>query len=71
MRVSFSSKISHKQTNMKFEIKFSKYIEQQEHINRLEDIITANSIVEAIEKLKKAHNKNDSKISSIISIKTL
>ena len=53
---------------MKYEINFSKYINEKFPDYWLFNTITADSEKEAIEKLKKKHNKNNKKVNYIISI---
>lgn len=53
---------------MKFEINFSKYINQKYQDYLLWNTIVAKSKEEAIEKLKKKHNRNGKKINYILSV---
>ena len=53
---------------MKYEINFSKYINEKYPDFWLWNTIIADSEQEAIEKLKKKHNKDGKKINSILSI---
>ena len=56
---------------MIYEINFSKYINEKYSDYWLFDQITADSEKEAIEILKKKHNKNNKKVNYIISITKL
>ena len=56
---------------MKYEINFSKYINEKFPDYWLFNTIVADSEKEAIEKLKKKHNKNNKKVNYIISITKL
>ena len=56
---------------MKYEINFSKYINEKYPDYWLFDEIIADSEEKAIEKLKKNHNKNNKKVNYIISITKL
>ena len=53
---------------MIYEINFSKYINERYPDYWLFNKITADSEKEAVEKLKKKHNKNNKKVNYIISI---
>ena len=53
---------------MKYLINFSKYINERYPDYWLFNQITADSEKEAVEKLKKKHNKNNKKVNYIISI---
>ena len=53
---------------MKYEVNFSKYINEKYPNYCLWNTIIADSEQEAIEKLKKKHNKDGKKINSILSI---
>ena len=53
---------------MKYEINFSKYINEKYPDCWLRNTIIADSEKEAIEKLKKKHNKDDKKINYILCI---
>ena len=56
---------------MKYEINFSKYINEKYPDYWLFNTITADTEKEAVEKLKKKHNKNNKKVNYIISITKL
>ena len=56
---------------MIYEINFSKYINERYPDYWLFNKIKANSEKEAVEKLKKKHNKNNKKVNYIISITKL
>lgn len=53
---------------MKIKIKFTIYIENDDLLVKEEDIITANSISDAIFELKRKHNKNGARVNSISDI---
>ncbi len=53
---------------MKYEINFSKYISDIHPDCWLWNTVVANSMEEAVEKLKKRHNKDGKKINYILSI---
>ena len=53
---------------MKYEINFSKFINEKYPDHWCWDTIIANSEQQAIEKLKKKHNKDGKKINYILSI---
>ena len=53
---------------MYYVINFSKYINEKFSDYRLFDTIIADSEKEAVEKLKKKHNKNNKKVNYFISI---
>lgn len=53
---------------MKFEVNFSKYINEKHQDYWLWNTVIANSKEEAVEKLKKKHNKNGKKINYILSV---
>ena len=53
---------------MKYVINFSKYINERYSDYWLFNTITADTEKEAVEKLKKKHNKNNKKVNYIISI---
>ena len=56
---------------MKYVINFSKYINERYSDYWLFNTITADTEKEAVEKLKKKHNKNNKKVNYIISITKL
>ena len=56
---------------MKYVINFSKYINERYPDYWLFNTITADTEEEAVEKLKKKHNKNNKKVNYIISITKL
>lgn len=53
---------------MKFEINFSKYVNEKYKDYWLWNTIVAESESEAIEKLKKKHNKDGKKVNYILSV---
>ena len=53
---------------MRYEINFSKYINEKYPDYWLWNTIIANSMEEAVEKLKKRHNRDGKKINYILSV---